>query len=289
MRLFLLTIYFIAFIELPAHSNNVIYEDKSVHGNIQVTLFEEMLCMRFKGIGGNYSGRQGCTYRDSRKMIFSYTKVLMGSLFIVDSPKRVLIIGLGVGTLPLAIRRTIPGALVDVVEIDPNVIKVAKTYFEWPDGDDLLVTHIADGRQFVLDAISRSDRYDIVLLDAFDDEYIPRHLMTLGFLEEIKKIMQPEGIFGVNTFASSKFYDNESVTYQIAFGDYFNIFRYENSGNRVILAMNNKLPKKSTLDANAKKYKKILKNVYGINVDDLISNMQVKKNWDKNAKVIKDH
>ncbi|NQY43947.1 MAG: fused MFS/spermidine synthase [Legionellales bacterium] len=273
---------------LSVYGNNTIHKNKSVHGSIQVVRFNNMLCMRFKGVEGNYSGRQGCIYNDSNKMIFSYAKVLMGSLLMVNEPKRILFIGLGVGILPLAMRQTVPDAIIDVVELDPNVIKVAKSHFNWPDDDEYLLTHVIDGRKFVKNAISISQKYDIVILDAFDDKYIPAHLMTYEFFEEINNILKQDGVFGANTFTRSNYYHNESATYQKVFGDFFNVVNYENSGNRVVLAKKNRLVDKQEMYFQAKKYRSVFKEVYDIDIDELIENMKINKNWRTKAKVLKD-
>ena len=221
-------------------------------------------------------------------MIFSYAKVLMGSLLMVNEPKRILFIGLGVGILPLAMRQTVPDAIIDVVELDPNVIKVAKSHFNWPDDDEYLLTHVIDGRKFVKNAISISQKYDIVILDAFDDKYIPAHLMTYEFFEEINNILKQDGVFGANTFTRSNYYHNESATYQKVFGDFFNVVNYENSGNRVVLAKKNRLVDKQEMYFQAKKYRSVFKEVYDIDIDELIENMKINKNWRTKAKVLKD-
>ena len=55
------------------------------------------------------------------------------------------------------------------------------------------------------------------MLDAFDGEYIPEHLMTVEFLE-MRDLLSDDGVLVANTFASSKLYDYESATYAEAFG-----------------------------------------------------------------------
>src|SRR5205823_8355450 len=73
--------------------------------------------------------------------------------------------------------------------------------------------------------------YDVVMLDAFENDYIPEHMLTREFLEEVKSVMAPNGVIVANTFSDSALYDHESVTYRAVFGSFFNL----KLGNRIIL------------------------------------------------------
>ena len=92
--------------------------------------------------------------------------------------------------------------------------------------------------------------------------------------EEVKNILKPSGVLGANTSVNSHSYDNESATYQAAFGNYITIFRYQNSSNRVILATRETLPEERIIYKNATKYEKIFKDIFNIEVYDLVKNMQ---------------
>jgi spermidine synthase len=69
-------------------------------------------------------------------------------------------------------------------------------------------------------------------------DYIPEHLMTAEFLEEINTLLSPEGILTANTFSSSKLYGYESATYKKIFGDFYQVTN-ANNNNRIILAQKN--------------------------------------------------
>ena len=90
-------------------------------------------------------------------------------------------------------------------------------------------------------------RYDLVMLDAFDHEYIPEHLLTREFLQEIKGVLAEGGVLAANTFASSRLYDFESATYYSVFGDFYRLKR----SNRVILLREGGLPDREELVRNA--------------------------------------
>ena len=72
-------------------------------------------------------------------------------------------------------------------------------------------------------ALRAGKSYDLVMLDAYDHEYIPEHLLTREFLQEVKSLLKPGGIVAANTFSSSRLYDSESVTYRAVFGEFYNL------------------------------------------------------------------
>jgi len=192
-------------------------------------------------------GRQTCfRLNEPQRMVFNYTRMMMSSLFVKPDPKRVLVIGLGGGTLPMALAQVLPQARIDTVEIDPAVVNVARRYFGYQTSPRQRV-HQADGRAFVEQAVREKRSYDLIMLDAFDYTYIPAHLMTREFLQQVKTLLSPGGVLAANTFASSDLYDRESATYQSVFGTYFNL----RANNRVIFAVNGALPDDASLKLRA--------------------------------------
>ena len=139
----------------------------------------------------------------------------------------------------MALRDILPSTVIDTVEIDEAVVRVAKRYFDFAEDDQNRV-YVQDARVFGKRAALRGEQYDLIILDAFDGEYIPEHLMTIEFLGEMRDLLSDDGVLVANTFASSKLYDYESATYAEAFGGFLN-FRLPTSGNRVILVPQAKL------------------------------------------------
>lgn len=128
-----------------------------------------------------------------------YTQAAMAALALVEAPKRILMVGLGGGAMPMFLRATHPDATIDVVEIDPNVIRVARRYFDFREDDRLRAT-AADGRAFV----ERSaGGYDLVFLDAYGPSEIPLHLATLEFLELVRDRLAPGGVVVGNVFGAA--------------------------------------------------------------------------------------
>jgi spermidine synthase len=87
---------------------------------------------------------------------------------------------------------------IDVVEIDPEVIQLAKTHFHIRDGNNLRL-HAQDGRLFLT---RTPNRYDIILLDAYYSDAMPFHLATREFFELAQKKLTPNGIIVANLISA---------------------------------------------------------------------------------------
>lgn len=130
-----------------------------------------------------------------RLLYSQYTSV--GLAFRPDA-KKVLIIGLGGGSIPKKLHKEFPSVEIDVAEIDPEVIQVAKKYFSFQEGKNLRV-HAQDGRLFVT---RTSQRYDLILLDAYYTDAIPFHLTTREFFRIADGKLAPNGVAVVNVIGA---------------------------------------------------------------------------------------
>jgi spermidine synthase len=224
-------------LSLPGYAK-VLHEERSVYTRIIVEDERNLRCLKFTLVREN--SRQTCMDRnDPQRLVFDYAKMTLSALLLKPDPERILIIGLGGGTLPNALRDILPSAVIDTVEIDEAVVRVAKQFFGFVEDEQNRV-YVQDARVFGKRAALRGEQYDLIILDAFDGEYIPEHLMTVEFLSEMRGLLSDDGVLVANTFASSKLYDYESATYAEAFGGFLN-FRLPTSGNRVILVPQAKL------------------------------------------------
>ncbi|CAM4304924.1 spermidine synthase [Bordetella muralis] len=217
----------------------------------QVLVFEDNgeRCLNFNSMTD--LGRQTCMdLQEPDELVFSYTRMMISALFVNPAPRRILIVGLGGATLQKALAALLPDATIDTVEIDPAVARVAEDYFDYRPGPRQRL-FVEDGRAYIENARRTGQQYDMVMLDAFDVDYVPEHLMTVEFLEHVKAILAKDGIVVANTFTNSDLYERESATYAHVFGPFFNL----RQGNRVIVAARDTLPGMDAIRSNAKAWK----------------------------------
>jgi spermidine synthase len=210
----------------------VLYEKASVFGTIVVTQDEEGLrILRFERNGARQSlVKPG----DPEYLGLPYAQVVFVGLALCAEPRRMLVVGLGGGTLPMFLRKHYPHAVIDAVDIDPDVVDVAKRFFGFRE-DDTLRAHVDDGRRF----IERARRpYDIIFLDAFGSDKLPAHLTTQEFLRAVMRAVKPDGVVVGNLWGrnSNALFDAMMRTYQEVFAELF-ILDVRGADNKILLAL----------------------------------------------------
>jgi spermidine synthase len=261
----------------------LVHEERSLYREVLVYEGDGERCMCFTR--QCRIGRQSCiNLANPRKFALNYTRMALGGLLFATEkpPERVLIVGLGGGTIPGALREILPNAQIDSVEIDPAVTRVAKDYFGFRTDRKMDVFEM-DGRVYVKRAIRDGKKYDAILLDAFDHEYIPEHLLTQEFLAEVKSLLAPGGVLVGNTFSSSQLYDHESTTYAAVFKTFYNL----KSANRVIVARPAGLPSEQQLRDRALQYELVLRG-FGVDIREVLPLFSTRVDWDTSARVLTD-
>jgi spermidine synthase len=218
---------------LACAAQTVVYEKASPYNTIIVTEDQKgMRTLLFERGGGRQSVvKPG----DPDHLELPYARVALAGLALCEEPHRILVVGLGGGTLPMFLRTHYPLATIDVAEIDPDVVDVAKKFFGFVE-DERMRARVGDGRQFIEKA--RQADYDIIFLDAFDARDVPKHLTTREFLEITRRALKPNGVVVSNVWrpASNPLYDSMARTYQEAFEELF-ILDVPGDVNNIFLAL----------------------------------------------------
>ncbi|MCS7280931.1 MAG: fused MFS/spermidine synthase [Desulfobacterota bacterium] len=131
---------------------------------------------------------------------------------------KTLTIGGGGYTFPRYMEVYYPNAKIDVVEIDPEVTKVAYEHLGLP-RNTRIRTFNTDGRWYVMNC---KEKYDVVFLDAYNDLTVPYHLTTKEFLTQVNNIMTEDGILLSNiidNFQKGEFLPSYIHTLKRVFGE----------------------------------------------------------------------
>ena len=135
---------------------------------------------------------------DPFETTIEYVGYLHITMAVKPDAQRTLVIGLGGGSVVKRMWRDYPAMHLDVAELDGEVVEIAYALFELPD-DERIDVHIADGREFLG---RRQDIYDIIIIDAFDDDRVPRPLTTGEFMRECKDHLSADGVIAWNVFGA---------------------------------------------------------------------------------------
>ncbi len=136
----------------------------------------------------------GMLLKDPTVSPLRYTDYVHLAWLFSPALRRVLVIGLGAGSIPKRFLATYPQVAVDSVELDPVVVDVARQYFAVTAGPRHRII-VQDGRQYVRRA---DERYDLIVVDAYFADAIPFHLVTREFMTQMKDKLAPGGVVVAN-------------------------------------------------------------------------------------------
>ena len=165
------------------------------------TAYADLRVVDDRGVRTMYVGGvpQSATYVDGREgYVFDYAKYAHTPLLFQNDTERALFIGGGGFTIPQRYHEEYPDVTVDTVELDPEVVRVAKEHFGLTEGPRMNV-HVGDGREY----LGETDRtYDVIVLDAFRADKVPFHLTTREFMQLVHSKLDDDGVLVANVITA---------------------------------------------------------------------------------------
>jgi spermidine synthase len=158
-----------------------------------------------------------------------YTRFMTAGLAYARNVGSIVEIGFGGGRTAWYLHRALPKTPVASVELDPVVIELSRKYFGVKDEPNFTILN-EDGRQFLTRS---SERYDIILLDAFHGPSVPFHLLTKEFYRLVAAHLNEGGVVLQNLDPDNALFDSAVKTMATAFAQ---TDLYLAEGNAVIVA-----------------------------------------------------
>jgi spermidine synthase len=203
------------------HREKILIQQGSKYNNsIIISQYGSKRLMRFQSLTNGAQAQIDLNRIDYPYV--DYIQLMIISLiyypFLLNE-KQILIIGLGGGTLPRAIRKLYPMSFITIIEIDPIVKQMAEKYFDFKE-DLRMKIFLCDGRTFI-NNLSNKNVYDIILFDAYDSTSgLPYHMKTQQFFFELKNSLSLNGgLLIVNLVCIYKSYLNVRQTISSVFGE----------------------------------------------------------------------
>ncbi len=177
-------------------------------------------------------------------LVIPYTRYMFASMLVTHPQRRVLVVGLGGGSMVRFLNRHFPQTAVDAVEIDPEIVRIAADFFGTrPSRRTRIFTEDA------FNYLGRDvGRYDVIYMDAFlepgpetDPRGIPQNLKTADFLRALGQKLKPGGVVAFN-LSEHGTTDQDIRTIASAFPSTYE-FRVPRTKNRVVIASQEPAPR----------------------------------------------
>jgi len=206
------------------------YDRESRYYRIQVVDYPSQgrRCLHFSKSRGIQSSM---ILEDPARLDLKYSQAMIAALALHREPRDVLIVGLGGASIPKFLQKYYPELELDIVELDPDVVRVCQDYFEFR-GNSKTRVFVMDGRMYLKRA---EKQYDLILLDAYAADHIPFHLTTVEFIQLVKSHLKPGGVVASNLWekAVNRFYLAELKTFQATFPQVY-LLSAGQSGNIIV-------------------------------------------------------
>lgn len=171
------------------------------------------------------------------RLVLAYSRMMLLGMVFASSRQRALVLGLGGGSLPRFSEHYFPETRLDIVEIDPEIDRIARRLFFWEPRNNTRII-IQDAFDFLR---SSANTYDIIYVDAFlprgdqtDSMGIPLRMKSAEFYRELRRHITPEGAIVMNMNRSSHVEDDVTGIRAVFEG----VFRFSVPGthNEVVIA-----------------------------------------------------
>lgn len=151
---------------------------------------------------------------------------------LAGSPQDILILGLGGGTVVKQFLGLF-NACIDVVEVNPNVVKLAEVYFDIKESDRL--------RIFITDALdyikNKEKKYDVIIVDVFEGDVVPDKFTTPEFMQLAASRLTEKGVMVANTITSGMLIRTSDVIFENASKTFPSVYALDDQSNRLAVCL----------------------------------------------------
>lgn len=170
-----------------------------------------------------------------------YSRAMMLFLLFAKRVQDVLVLGLGGGSVPKYIHHFLPEVSTRVVELNPQVIAIARNHFYLPEDDNRLQVIQGDGKLFLEE---NPQTTDMLMLDIFDGQGIPPDLYAQDFFDTCREALKLEGMMAVNLWGSDRNFDIYLQRIEQSFDNRVLVIPTGRPGNIVVFGLNRPLHEK---------------------------------------------
>jgi spermidine synthase len=174
-------------------------------------------------------------------LVLAYLRAMMGFVLFAPSPRRIVMVGLGGGSLAKFCHRHFPAAHITVIELRADVIALRDAFHVPPDSARFTVVQ-ADAADWLA---AHPGSADVLLVDGFDARGLPTRLADAPFYADCRRALRPGGVLVANVFTYDPRYPDVMDALDTVFEDRTCWFDKVAGNNRIVYALHT--PAKATL------------------------------------------
>ena len=211
-----------------AQGSGLLETRESLYNNIFIFGDQDTVTMTF-GQNKRYYTESSMKLSDAGALTVEYTRFMTLGTAYPPKLERILEIGLGGGRTVSYLGAALPDTAILAVELDKDVVALAKKYFRFTETAKLRAV-VSDGRAHL---IRDSEKWDVIMIDAYRGPFVPFHLLTKEFYTLVKSRLAPGGVVVQNIEPSTMLFDSATATLNSVFPS---VDLYDGGGNVVAIA-----------------------------------------------------
>jgi spermidine synthase len=167
------------------------------------------------------------------QLLLAYSRAMMCFALFVPRPRRILMVGLGGGSLAKFCYHHFPQARITVIELRADVIALREQFCVPPDDHRFRVIE-ADAALYLAGV---PDSADVLLLDGFDAAGLPPALTSSKFYADCRRALCDDGVLAVNVFSYDPQYPAVLGRLRLMFDNRLCWFDGAAGNNRILFAV----------------------------------------------------
>ncbi|BEV07950.1 polyamine aminopropyltransferase [Methylophilus sp. DW102] len=238
-----------------------------------VSDFEMVEVTEMDGVRSMHLGsptiQSSMSVKDPFALVLAYSWGALSSLLFKPDARKLLLVGLGGGSIAKYVWKYCPQIKQTVVELNPQVIQVARSHFFVPDDDARLQIIEGDGITYLQ---QHPGSVDWLMMDAFGSNGLPPDFCTQAFFDDCADALTPDGLFTINLWGSDKKFDIYMQRMEQTFDQRVLMMPTGKPGNIIVFGFKAELPIPDL--ATLRKRSQDAMQTHRINFPDLIDRLQ---------------
>lgn len=185
---------------MAPYNGRLIYQSHDDDGVIEVFEHNGVRSLHF----GSSAVQSSMRVDEPEALQLDYVRAMNSWQLFKDEPERVLLLGLGGGSLARHLLYHFPDCRLVAVEYRKDVVRIARSHFGLP-LDQRLKVIIDDGGLYVRRRVeSLRGYFDLLFVDIFDHDGMSPSLANIAFFDACQALLQDDGMLIVNLWGSDK-------------------------------------------------------------------------------------